>query len=82
MIPSALLAPIGGLIADQYPRLRVMMAADGIRLGLMLVAALSIWRGWPAGIVYAISVVNSMCRSPYESANSALLPSLARTPPS
>ena len=80
MIPSALFAPIGGLLADRYPRLRVMMAADGIRLGLMLVAALSIWRGWPAGIVYAISVVNSMCRSPYESANSARLPSLARTP--
>src|SRR5207302_1702829 len=47
-IPSALLAPLGGVVADRLQRKHVMLVTDTLRLGLILFAALSVWRGWPS----------------------------------
>jgi MFS family permease len=79
-IPSALLAPLGGVVADRMRRRHVMMASDALRAGVILLAALSVWRGWPSAVVYVVAAASSVLGTPFQAASSALLPSLATTP--
>jgi MFS family permease len=79
-IPSALLAPLGGVIADRMPRRRVMMAADGLRMAAILLAALSVWRGWPSAVVFVVAAIVPILGAPFVAASQALLPVLSTTP--
>lgn len=79
-IPAALLAPLGGVVADRLQRKHVMLVSDTLRLGLILFAALSVWRGWPSAIVYVVAALSAVLGAPFQAASSALLPTLATTP--
>ncbi|MBA2332176.1 MAG: MFS transporter, partial [Actinobacteria bacterium] len=79
LLPSAIAAPIVAVAADRFPRVWVMVAADLIRVPLMLLAALTIlWEG-PAPLVYAAAGVASVGTA-FRPAQAALMPSLARDP--
>jgi MFS family permease len=80
MIPSALLAPFAGLLADRFPRARVMVASDVVRAALLAAGAACIWTDAPAGVVYALAAAVSVSFTPFRSAEAALTPSLATTP--
>jgi MFS family permease len=80
MVPSALFAPLGGVVADRLPRRHVMMSADLLRTGAILVGALVVWRGWGSAIVYLVAAVVAVLSPPWGSASSAILPALSTTP--
>ena len=79
-VPSAIAAPFTSLLADRYPRRRVMVAADGIRAVAMGVAAAAIALDAPAALVFVVAAVSTITSTAYNPAKRAILPTLARTP--
>ena len=80
LLPSALAAPFVAVAADRFPRERVMVVTDLIRVPLMVLVALTIFWDGPAAIVYAAVGLASVVGTAFRPAQAALLPSLARTP--
>jgi MFS family permease len=79
-IPAALAAPWMSILGDRLPRRRVMLGADLTRIALMGgMAAIALSAG-PHPLVYALAACSSICGTAFRPAQSALLPSLARTP--
>jgi MFS family permease len=80
ILPSALASPFAALLADRFPRRRVMILADVVRAAALLLAGVAVVLGLPAGLVYALSAVFSLASSTFRPAQAALLPSLASSP--
>jgi MFS family permease len=80
LAPSAILGPFTGLIADRYPRARVMVACDLARAGLLVAVAIAIALAAPAGLVLGPLAVVSVAGGVFRPAQAALMPALARTP--
>jgi MFS family permease len=80
LLAPAVAAPFMGVLADRFPRRRVMIAADLVRLVLVTVAAGVLWADGPLLLVYAISSLVAVASTAFRPAQAALLPSLARTP--
>lgn len=79
-VPSAAAAPFSALLADRYPRERVMLGADLARAAAMGCAAAAVLVDAPAWTVYILAAVVSVVSTAFQPAQAALLPSLARTP--
>jgi MFS family permease len=80
ILPSALASPFAALLADRYPRQRVMVLADVTRAVTLVVAGLAVALGPAAGLVYALSALFSLASAAFRPAQAALLPSLADSP--
>lgn len=80
LVPSALIAPFAGLLADRYPRERVLLVANLVRVCLIAAAAACVYIDAPAPLVYALAIAASIANTPVRSALAALTPSLARSP--
>jgi MFS family permease len=80
MIPSALLAPAAGVVADRMRRRTVMLVSDALRFVVIIVATIAVWQNWPSAIVYVAAAVAAVLGTPFFAASGALLPSLATTP--
>ncbi len=80
MIPAAIASPFLAGLADRFSRKLVMVATDLVRAALMVAAALTIWQGWSAYVVYAIVGLSTMAGTAFRPAQAALLPHLARNP--
>ncbi|HWN23269.1 MAG TPA: MFS transporter [Gaiellaceae bacterium] len=80
LLPSALAAPFVAVAADRFPRERVMVVTDLIRVPLMAAVAITILWDGPAAIVYVAVGLTSVVGTAFRPAQAALLPSLARTP--
>jgi len=79
-IPAAVAAPFASLLGDRYRRDRVMLGADVSRVALVGGCAAVALLDGPAAAVYALAAGASVCGTTFKPAESALLPSLARTP--
>ena len=79
-VPSALAAPFMSVLADRYPRRRVMLLASVARAVAMVLAGTIILVDGPALAVYALAGIVVVIAVAYRPAQAALLPSLARTP--
>jgi MFS family permease len=79
-VPTAVAAPFTALLADRYPRERVMLVATLIRVVAMAGATAVALAEAPAAYVYALAVVVTLASTAFRPAQAALLPSLARTP--
>jgi MFS family permease len=77
--PAALAAPFTGLIGDRLRRERVMVVSDVLRCGFAAGAALAAFGGIPI-LVYLFAVLISLVSRVFIPAQSALLPTLARSP--
>ena len=80
MLPAAIASPFLASLADRYPRKLVMIVTDVIRAALMVAAAVTIWQGWSAYIVYVIVALSTVVGTAFRPAQAALLPHLARNP--
>jgi MFS family permease len=78
--PAAIAAPFGGMLADRFPRLRVMVISDVVRAAALGAAAAAIALSAPAVIVYLLAVSVTLVSQAFQPAVSALLPKLADTP--
>ena len=80
MLPAAVASPFLAGLADRYPRRLVMVVTDVLRALLMLAAAVTIWQGWSAWVVYVIVALSTVVGTAFRPAQAALLPHLARDP--
>ena len=80
MLPAAVAAPFMSTLADRYPRERIMLVSDVSRLFAMAAAAgVALSEGAPA-LVYALGSFEAIMRTAFQPAQSAITPTLARTP--
>jgi MFS family permease len=80
LLPAAAVAPFAALLGDRFRRRRVMVAADLTRVCTMSAAAAAVFAGTPAAVVYAFAVLTALASTAFGPAQSALLPTLARSP--
>lgn len=80
LVASALFAPFAGVLADHHSRRNVMLAADLIRAGALVLSAAAISADYRPEFVYALTTLATVATTAFRPAESALLPSLARTP--
>jgi MFS family permease len=79
-LTMAIALPFASVLADRYPRRRVMLAADCIRAALVFTAAGTIAAGGPALLVYALAIATALVGTAFRPAQAALLPVLAGDP--
>lgn len=77
---GAVTTPFLALLADRWPRRRVMMGADAVRAVVVAGAATLIALDTGTLLVFVLATTTSLLGSPFMIAQRALLPSLARTP--
>ncbi len=76
LVPYVLLVPVGGAIADRFPRRRVLISGDLIRLALMAGLTVSVAAKGPVQLVIAITALVSAAGTAERPAAIALLPRL------
>jgi MFS family permease len=76
----ALTSPFGALLADRMPRKTVMVLADLVRALLVAAAAVAMWLGTPALVIFVLATLASLASTPFRPAQRALLPTLADRP--
>jgi MFS family permease len=76
MVPTVLLAPVAGALADRLDRRRLMVASDLVRCGLMVALAAMVAHDAPPAAIIAIAAAAVVLGSAYSPAISAELPEL------
>jgi MFS family permease len=77
---AGVVAPFLGTLGDRYPRVKVMVASDLVRVaGVTAMVVIVAADGPPLG-VYALAILGSIAGTAFRPAQAALVPSLARTP--
>jgi MFS family permease len=79
-VPAAIASPFAAILGDRYPRVRVMLGADLLRASALAAMAACVVTDAPAAIVYVLASVVAVLATVFDPAQSALIPSLARTP--
>jgi MFS family permease len=79
-LPSAVVAPFAAVLADRYPRQRVMLVADIVRAFALTGAGVVALADGPSGLVYAFAAVVAIVSTAFLPAQAALIPTLARDP--
>ena len=79
-LPAAIVAPLAGVLADRYPRERVMAISNLTTALALAVAAAAVAADAPAAVVLAPSVIVALSLTAFAPAHGALLPSLTHRP--
>ena len=80
MLPAAAATPFGSMLADRYPRQRVLLAIHLGRATALAGVTAVLAVGGPTALVFTLAGLAALWGSPYRPAHLALLPSLARNP--
>jgi MFS family permease len=80
VLPSVLATPFGAVLGDRYRRERVIFAINLARSVTIATAALAVFSGAPAPVVYALGSLMGLLQSTFRPTQAALLPLLARSP--
>jgi MFS family permease len=79
-VPAALAAPFSALLSDRYPRQRVYVAANLARALLLLILAGAAFAHAAPVVLYLLASLNAVVTTTFWSTETALLPTLARSP--
>jgi MFS family permease len=79
-LPSAVASPLAAILGDRFPRVRVMLMSDLLRAAGLGAMAACVVTDAPAAAVYVLASAVAVIGTAFHPAQSALLPSLARTP--
>ena len=79
-IPAAIAAPFFGVLADRYPRRRVMIASDLGRAVVISLAGLVAIADQNVAWVYLLAAIGTVISTAFRPAQAALVPKLAETP--
>ena len=77
MLPSALLAPVAGVVADRFSRRALMLGADLLRAVIVAGMLLALWFPDPR-LVYVLLGLQAAVSVFFEPARSAILPDIVR----
>ena len=75
-LPYVLFGPLGGVVADRYPRRTVLLAGDALRTLLMAALAATVASAGPVALVIALTALASTAGCAEKAATMALLPRL------
>ena len=76
MVPRLIACPYGGVVAERFERVRLMLTADAVRAVLMAILAGAVAMNWPVTVVIAIAASLSVASTVYDPAMSAMVPQL------
>ncbi len=80
MIPAAIALPFGSMLADRYPRQRVLLGIYVVRALLLVAIAAALAAGSSRALVFALAALAAVAGAPVRPATLSLVPMLARTP--
>jgi MFS family permease len=80
MVPAAVALPFGGLLADRYPRQRVLLGIYVARALLLVAMAVALAAESSRVLVFALAGLAAVVGAPVRPATLSLVPLLARTP--
>jgi len=80
MLPSAVAAPVLGLLVDRWPRRRVLALAFVVQAGACAAMAAAFWLGASLSVLYVFLAIEGFVSVLIQPATSALVPWIARTP--
>src|SRR5690348_3095615 len=76
MVPRLIACPYGGVVAERFERVRLMLTADAVRAVLMAILAGAVALNWPVAAVIGIAASLSVAATVYDPAMSAMVPQL------
>ena len=76
-IPSLLLSPYAGVIAERFERVRVMVASDLLCVVFQALLAIVALADGPPGLVVFIAALSAIANLPYNPAVAAMIPQIA-----
>jgi CRP-like cAMP-binding protein/predicted MFS family arabinose efflux permease len=76
MLPRLIASPYGGVLAERFERVRVMVTADVIRAGLMALLAVVVASNWPVWLAIVVGASMSVTATVYDPATAAMVPQL------
>jgi MFS family permease len=76
LVPYVLLGPVGGAVADRYPRRSVLLAGDALRMLVMAGLAAAVAGGGPVAVVLVLTALATAAGCAERPAAMALLPRL------
>ena len=79
-LPAAAVAPFTAVLSDRYRRERVMLIGNLVRAAAAGATAAAVVWGAPTELVYALSILVAMVGTSFWPAQTAILPTLSRTP--
>ena len=79
-LPAAIIGPFAASLADRYRREVVLRTVLALRAVTLAGAAVALWVGAPALLVYGLAAADAVVYTLFWPAQSALLPSLAQSP--
>src|SRR3954447_2461217 len=80
VFPVALVAPFASVLADRFPRRRVMVAIDVLRCGCTAAVAVAVAADGSLALVLLLGAPGALASGIYAPASRALLPSLVAEP--
>lgn len=80
MVPAAITLPFGGMLADRYPRQRVLLGIYLLRTLVLAAAAVALAADSPRALVFLVAALAAVAGALVRPATLSLVPSLARTP--
>jgi MFS family permease len=80
LVPAGIVSPFAGLLADRYPRERVLIVTEVTRVVLVGAVAACVLLDASSVLVYALAIAATIAVTPFRSAQAALTPTLARDP--
>ena len=80
MAPAALALPFGSMLADRYPRQRVLLGMYLARAATLGATAAVLATNGPGALVFALAGLAAVAAAPERPATLSLVPLLARTP--
>jgi CRP-like cAMP-binding protein/MFS family permease len=76
-VPSLLLSPYAGVIAERFERVRVMVSSDLLCVVLQALLAIVALADGPPGLVVFIAALSAIANLPYNPAVAAMIPQIA-----
>ncbi len=80
MLPAAAAVPFGSMLADRYPRERVILVVHLARAVAIGAAAAVLAMDGSRALVFALAALAALASAPFRPAQWAILPELARSP--
>ncbi|MGH7643580.1 MAG: MFS transporter, partial [Candidatus Dormibacteria bacterium] len=76
-VPSMLLSPYGGIIAERLERVRLLIGCDLLMAALQAGLLVTVLLHGPIPVLLALAALNAITQQPYMPAVAALIPQLA-----